>query len=74
MVNSAKSTSHPVLFDCWFLNLFADPTSMQHDEVKSGSFGWKEGLRTVPKDAPLHSSVLKRFEAAHVLQYDEAKP
>jgi uncharacterized protein (DUF2235 family) len=74
MVNSAKSTNYPVLFNDRFLNLFADPTGMQHNEVKSGSIGWKEGLRTVPIDAPLHSSVLKRFEAAHVLQYDEAKP
>ena len=34
------------------------------------SIGWEEGLRLIPRDAPLHPSVLKRFNAGPVLQYD----
>lgn len=35
---------------------------------------WPAGVRTVPPDAPLHSSVLERFAARSVVHYDVAKP
>jgi uncharacterized protein (DUF2235 family) len=36
--------------------------------------GWTEGLRSVPEDAPLHPSVLERFEHPGVLAYDVTAP
>jgi uncharacterized protein (DUF2235 family) len=36
--------------------------------------GWPEGFRKIPHDAPLHPSVLKRFEAPGVISYGEFKP
>ena len=35
---------------------------------------WVEGLRSVPNDAPLHQSVLERFQAEKVLIYGEGVP
>ena len=76
MVEAARSVPDGILVDENILRLYPSPAGSQHDECKSGRFGrfWKKQLRKVPPGAPLHSSVLERFEQAHVLHYDVVKP
>lgn len=52
------------------------PAGPQHDECKSGRFGflWKKGSRKIVATAPLHPSVYERFALGAVLEYDEIKP
>lgn len=71
MVDRATRIPHPVIVERRWLNLFPSPRGMQHDEVKSNRMPWKTAIRPVPSEAPLHPSVLARFEAGEVLQYDE---
>jgi hypothetical protein len=75
MVREAKATKFPILTDDSFLQLHPSSGGMQHDEsrVGLGWFGllrWKRGLRTVPKDATFHASVVERFRCGRVLDYD----
>ncbi len=42
--------------------------------IPRAKLGWKEGLRPVPKDAPLHPSVLERFKQERVLIYGQSIP
>lgn len=57
------------------LRLHPDPSAMQHDEVKSSIFKYfGTKARIPPQDAPLHSSVLARFAAAEVVQWDVSGP
>jgi uncharacterized protein (DUF2235 family) len=61
--------------DASVLNLYPDPTGPQHDEARSSLFRLAQKvLRQIPNDAPLHPSVLERFKAAEVLDYDIMKP
>jgi uncharacterized protein (DUF2235 family) len=62
-------------YDPSLLRLYPDPTGPQHDEAKGSIFrfaGTKP--RHVGKDFPLHPSVIERFKAADVLNYDTVKP
>lgn len=54
------------------LRLHSDPAGPQHDETKSSRvFRWMpKKLRSLRKDATLHPSVIERFKAGKVLQYD----
>lgn len=54
------------------LKLFPDPTGPQHDEARSSFLFRIAGKfpRKIPSDAPLHESVLERFKAPAVLDYD----
>lgn len=62
-------------YDPSVLKLYPDPTGPQHDEARSSVFRFApKVLRQIPNDAPLHNSVLERFKASDVLQYDTTKP
>ncbi|MEL7154609.1 MAG: DUF2235 domain-containing protein, partial [Pseudomonadota bacterium] len=78
MVERATNAAYPLQVDRSFLQLYPDPASIQHDERKSTwfarTFGWAVESRKVPDDAPLHPSVVERFEAENVVHYDESKP
>jgi hypothetical protein len=58
------------------LKLFPDPTGPQHDEARSSFLFRIAGKlpRKIPSDAPLHESVLERFKAPVVLDYDVMRP
>jgi uncharacterized protein (DUF2235 family) len=54
------------------LKLYPDPAGPQHDETRTS---WvfrisAKSPRHIPTDAPLHDSVLQRFAAGGVLQFD----
>jgi uncharacterized protein (DUF2235 family) len=62
-------------YDPSVLKLYPDATGPQHDETRSSVFRFApRALRHIPNDAPLHDSVLERFKAAEVLEYDTMKP
>ncbi|MEY2564949.1 MAG: hypothetical protein QOH88_3142 [Verrucomicrobiota bacterium] len=62
-------------YDPSVLHLYPDPTGPQHDESRSSLFRWApRSLRPIRADAPLHPSVLDRFNAAEVLDYDTMRP
>lgn len=57
------------------LRLYPDPTGPQHDETKSSVFKYaSHSPRRIGSDFPLHPSVLERFKAKDVLQYDRHAP
>jgi uncharacterized protein (DUF2235 family) len=57
------------------LQLYPDPAGPQHDETRSSFFRFfQKRSRQVPNDAPLHPSVIERFKAAEILDYDAMKP
>ena len=57
------------------LRLYPDSAGPQHDEVKGSVFRFAGSkLRPIANDAPLHPSVLDRFAAAGVLNYDTMMP
>jgi hypothetical protein len=63
-----------LIYDSSVLKLFPDSTGPQHDEVRSSMFRFfGKILRTIPNDAPLHPSVIERFNAAEILDYDTMK-
>src|SRR6202048_1094308 len=58
-------------YDPSVLKLYPDPTGPQHDEARGSLFRlFPSKLRRIPNDAPLHPSVVKRFKAVEVLDYD----
>ncbi|HET6158275.1 MAG TPA: DUF2235 domain-containing protein [Dongiaceae bacterium] len=62
-------------YDDRVLKPYPDPTGMQHDETRGIPFKWLAKIdRTIPVDAPLHESVLKRFETKEVQLYDVSGP
>ena len=76
MVEAAQAVPHGIRIDGDVLQLYPSSGGPQHDECKTGRFGylWEKGRRDVPEDAVLHPSVKERFEHGSVLQYDEMKP
>lgn len=78
MVDQAQRAG--LLVDKTYLKLFGRYTGQQHDEFKEGihflgrKFRWRKGVRNIKNNAPLHPSVLNRFEEASVLIYDEEVP
>lgn len=74
MVSCSKAAKHPILVDENYLRIYPDPLGVQHDERKRGSLPWRMGLRKIENDAPLHPSVIARFEAPAVVHYDEVMP
>jgi len=74
MLDAAASVG--MKYDESVLKLFPDPTGPQHDEARSSLlFRIARKLpRKVPSDAPLHASVLERFKAPAVLDYDAMRP
>jgi uncharacterized protein (DUF2235 family) len=62
-------------YDLPVLRLYPDPTGPQHDEARSSLFRFFSKIqRKVPVDAPLHPSVIERFKAAEILDYDMMTP
>jgi uncharacterized protein (DUF2235 family) len=58
-------------YDPGVLRLYPDPRGMQHDESRRFPFKWLGRIdRKIAPDAPLHDSVLQRFQADEVLLYD----
>lgn len=74
MLEKAATLPHPLLVDRRYLNLFPDPSGMQHDERKASWLPWPKGPRTIPTDAPLHPTVIQRFKLAEVVHFDEMMP
>lgn len=57
--------------DPTLLHLYPDFAGPQHDETRSSVFKYaKKAIRTLPKDAPLHPTVIERVKAGRVLNYD----
>lgn len=62
-------------YDPSVLQCDPDALGMQHDETKAGVFKFaQKRKRDIKEDAPLHPSVLDRFDASDVLQYDTIAP
>ena len=62
-------------YDKDVLRLYPDATGMQHDETRRLPFKLLAMIdRTIPVDAPLHETVIQRFEAKDVQLYDEFRP
>jgi len=86
MIDELKSIPTPPLIDERFVQTFPDPLGIQHDEVKASlelwprfwptslRFGWSAKTRKIHPEAVLHQSVLVRFAAALVPQYDRRAP
>jgi hypothetical protein len=73
MVTSAAQAG--LLYDTSVLQCYPSPTGMQHDEARSSIFKYAgKKTRLPPADAPLHQSVIERFQASEVLQYDTMVP
>lgn len=73
MANAAADVGLHI--DRTVLRVTPDPLGLQHDEAKSSIFRFAAKRTRAPlPDAPLHPSVVDRFAASEVLQYDEMKP
>jgi Uncharacterized alpha/beta hydrolase domain (DUF2235) len=58
-------------YDPSVLKPYPDATGMQHDETRRFPFSWFAKIdRDIPPDAPLHETVLQRFQAREVMLYD----
>lgn len=73
MLNAA--TQSGLLYDGTVLDPSPDHAGMQHDETRTFVFRHASKVdRTIPSDAPLHPTVLKRFKEPCVQQYDTDRP
>jgi len=69
-----EAMSAGLQYDPSVLKLYPDPTGPQHDETRGSVFRFApKVLRHIPDEAPLHPSVVERFKAAEVLQYNIMK-
>lgn len=69
MVDAASEVG--LLYDPAVLRCYPDATAMQHDEAKSSIFRFaKRKIRAPFREAPVHPTVIERFKAQEVLQYD----
>lgn len=74
MLDELEAMEHPLTLNKSWLNLFPDSGGMQHDEIAAYreklhvSF-WRRELRKIPIDAPLHGSVVERFECDSVKNF-----
>jgi uncharacterized protein (DUF2235 family) len=75
MAREAEAVPGGLKLDWSVLRLYPDARGMQHDEARGLAFRLaRRHVRGIKADAPLHESVLERFAAAAVLQYDIEKP
>ena len=81
MIEQAKEVPHPIHINESVLRLYPSATGPQHDECKKrfpglwGALGFKWPVKHRSLlIAPLHPSVLERFAAPAVLQYDVMMP
>ena len=64
-----------LIYDDRVLKLYPDATGMQHDETRRLPFKLLAKIdRTIPDEAPLHATVLERFETKDVQNYDVFRP
>ena len=69
-----EAASVGLRYDPSVMQLYPDPTGPQHDETRSNLFRFfSKILRQIRIDAPLHSSVIARFNAEEILDYDTMK-
>lgn len=72
MLNAAVEAG--LKYDPSVLKLYPDAIGPQHDETRSSLFRFfPKVLRQIPVDAPLHPSVIERFEAAEILDCNVMK-
>jgi hypothetical protein len=75
MVEQAKEVPDGIKVEESVLRLHPDPCGMQHDELRRSIFRFAgQKPREPVANATLHPSVLERFQAPAVLQYDAMKP
>ena len=75
MVDEAKAIPGGLKLDGSVLRLYPDPAALQHDETRGFAFRFaRTHLRPVPKDAPLHPSVIARFDFDGVQHHDVDLP
>ncbi len=75
MIEQVKALPAPLLLDESVLRLHPDHAGIQHDETRSLAFRFaKRALREVPENAPLHASVIARFEVEAVQHHDLDQP
>jgi uncharacterized protein (DUF2235 family) len=82
MLAQLSELPDPVLIDDAVLRVYPASDGPQHNECRKGfpgiwkrlGFRWKTKHRDIDHDAPLHPSVLGRFAAAFVLDYDVLVP
>ena len=86
MINQLEELPHKPVFNESRLHCDPDPLAPQHCAVKAvkfkyplwwpkaARFSWPAHDREVPKDAPLHPSVIERYRAEAVLQEGVNKP
>lgn len=77
MANQAKKAG--LIVNPQYLQLFGKSDGPQHDECRVGisfckvNFQWREKIRMIVADAPIHPSVRDRFNGPEVLIYHEMK-
>jgi uncharacterized protein (DUF2235 family) len=75
MVGEAEGVPSGLKVDRNVLKLYPSAFGMQHDETRGLAFRFaKKIVRKIKDEAPLHPTVLDRFEADRILQYDIEKP
>jgi uncharacterized protein (DUF2235 family) len=73
MIDAAETVG--LKHDQEWLKTFPDPLGPQHDETKSSIFRFAgKKARDPVTDSPLHPSVMERFAASAVRQYDRMLP
>lgn len=87
MLKELAAIPDPPLINVEMIRTFPDPLALQHDEARASydnwwpswwprtlRLGWKSETRAVHPEARLHESVLARFKADMVPQYDDVAP
>jgi uncharacterized protein (DUF2235 family) len=82
MLDQIKELPEPIRLNDTVLRIHPSPTGPQHDECRKGfggiwmllGFKWTKKYRDIDDDAPLHASVLDRFAAPAILDYDLMVP
>lgn len=82
MWEQLKELEHPVHINEAVFKLYPSATGPQHDECKMGLPGiwrmlglkWANQPRTIKTTAPLHPTVIERFKAPKVLNFDVMEP
>jgi hypothetical protein len=82
MLKQLKELPDPILLDESVLRVYPSATGPQHDECRKGFTGiggrlglkWKVEHRVIDHNAPLDPSVLERFKASAILNYDLMQP
>ena len=83
MLSRAHAIPDGLVYDADVLQLWPNPSAMQHDEVRAGLglvtklFGvsWTQEGRRLPVDnATVHRSVYKRFDCESVADFDRRRP